>query len=253
MDERNVVELSLRLPAGELGRLAQLMEQVRGLLSMEGGGAAGPAPEGSGGNAVEAEVNTAFDAARFQQLDEARSAAVERRNGSEAGPEKAEASAEKGELHAPGSSAEVENDSDKAVSAESDVESAPDAASVEAEVSAELEIPAVDAQLSAGPEVPVGSVEAMEKAELQTPSAALAEDRAEVSVPSSAVSEVQRGPEPAERAGLPVETTPAEARGGTFAAVEELVSAGPAPLTAESVALAFQRDDRRYDNGFPLY
>ena len=27
----------------------------------------------------------------------------------------------------------------------------------------------------------------------------------------------------------------------------------PVPLTAESVALAFRRDDRRYDNGFPLY
>ena len=27
----------------------------------------------------------------------------------------------------------------------------------------------------------------------------------------------------------------------------------PAPLTAEAVNLAFRRDDRRYDNGFPLY
>ena len=26
-----------------------------------------------------------------------------------------------------------------------------------------------------------------------------------------------------------------------------------APLTAEAVSLAFQRDGRRYDNGFPLY
>ena len=34
---------------------------------------------------------------------------------------------------------------------------------------------------------------------------------------------------------------------------EELVTPGPAPLTAESVSLAFQRDGRRYDNGFPLY
>ena len=34
---------------------------------------------------------------------------------------------------------------------------------------------------------------------------------------------------------------------------EELVSAGPAPLTAEAVSQAFQRDGRRYDNGFPLY
>lgn len=34
---------------------------------------------------------------------------------------------------------------------------------------------------------------------------------------------------------------------------EELVTAGPAPMTAEAVSLAFQRDGRRYDNGFPLY
>lgn len=27
----------------------------------------------------------------------------------------------------------------------------------------------------------------------------------------------------------------------------------PAPLTAEAVSLAFRRDDRRYDNGFPFY
>lgn len=32
-----------------------------------------------------------------------------------------------------------------------------------------------------------------------------------------------------------------------------LVTAGPAPLTARAVSLAFERDDRRYDNGFPLY
>lgn len=34
---------------------------------------------------------------------------------------------------------------------------------------------------------------------------------------------------------------------------EELTFPGPAPLTAEAVSQAFQRDDRRYDNGFPLY
>lgn len=35
--------------------------------------------------------------------------------------------------------------------------------------------------------------------------------------------------------------------------VERLVAEGPAPLTAEAVSLAFCRDDRRYDTGFPLY
>ena len=35
--------------------------------------------------------------------------------------------------------------------------------------------------------------------------------------------------------------------------VERLITVTPAPLTAEAVSLAFRRDDRRYDNGFPLY
>lgn len=35
--------------------------------------------------------------------------------------------------------------------------------------------------------------------------------------------------------------------------VERLITTSPAPLTAEAVSLAFRRDDRRYDNGFPLY
>lgn len=40
---------------------------------------------------------------------------------------------------------------------------------------------------------------------------------------------------------------------GRAALRERLVTQGPAPLTAEAVSLAFRRDDRRYDNGFPLY
>lgn len=45
-----------------------------------------------------------------------------------------------------------------------------------------------------------------------------------------------------------------EASGGIWGGIqEELTFSGPAPLTAEAVSLAFQRDDRRYDNGFPLY
>ena len=35
--------------------------------------------------------------------------------------------------------------------------------------------------------------------------------------------------------------------------VEQLITSAPAPLTAEAVSMAFRRDDRRYDNGFPLY
>ena len=40
---------------------------------------------------------------------------------------------------------------------------------------------------------------------------------------------------------------------GRAVMAEELVVPGAAPLTAEAVSLAFRRDGRRYDNGFPLY
>lgn len=33
----------------------------------------------------------------------------------------------------------------------------------------------------------------------------------------------------------------------------EVPSAAPQPVTAEALSLAFRRDDRRYDSGFPLY
>ena len=114
-------------------------------------------------------------------------------------------------------------------------------------------IPSADAALSEGPATPPGSVNAAKWAQLQAPSAASREKEEAVSVPLSVIPEIQGPSDEAKPAGFGVEIEPAEARGGVFAAVEELTSAGPAPLTAESVALAFQRDDRRYDNGFPLY
>lgn len=46
---------------------------------------------------------------------------------------------------------------------------------------------------------------------------------------------------------------PGQPRGGQMLLGEEPAAAGPAPLTVQAVSLAFQRDDRRYDGGFPLY
>ena len=246
MDERNIVELSLRLPAGELGRLARLMEQVRGLLALEGSGAAGPAPAGRETNALETGVNTAFDAVRFQQMGEAGSAAAGENIGTE---EEAEKAAEGSERDAP----EI-----PAVSAEADSAGFPvgemsEAVPAETAVLEGPEIPAAKAEMSPGPEAPAGSAEAARQAEIETAPSVRSEERAELPVPMPAVPDVQQSLREAQSAGIAVQTEPAENRGGVFAAVEELVSAGPAPLTAEAVALAFQRDDRRYDNGFPLY
>ena len=54
-------------------------------------------------------------------------------------------------------------------------------------------------------------------------------------------------------AGVVVTAEPDMPQSRWTSITEELVTPGPAPLTAESVSLAFQRDGRRYDNGFPLY
>ena len=249
MDERDVVELRLRLPAGELGRLAQLMERVRGILAMDGSGAGAAAPAGGPEDMAERGASSAFDPVRFRQLRDAESAAAAVEAGGEAAPVERggreeippalEVSSEMGDLAA-------------ADSVGSPVEEAPEAVSAEAEVSAGPDIPAVEAVLSPGPETPAGSTQAVKQAEAVPDKREEASGR-ELPAPLSVAAAVQRGFEDPERAGAVVETDPPEARGGTFAAVEELVSTGPAPLTAESVALAFQRDDRRYDNGFPLY
>lgn len=45
----------------------------------------------------------------------------------------------------------------------------------------------------------------------------------------------------------------AAARAARSAGAESPATATPSTLTAEAVSQAFRRDDRRYDNGFPLY
>ena len=54
-------------------------------------------------------------------------------------------------------------------------------------------------------------------------------------------------------AGVIVQAQPEMPQNRWSSVTEELVIPGPAPLTAEAVSLAFERDGRRYDNGFPLY
>lgn len=54
-------------------------------------------------------------------------------------------------------------------------------------------------------------------------------------------------------AGIAVEAQPEIPRSRWGGVIEELADAGEAPLTAQAVSMAFERDGRRYDNGFPLY
>ena len=70
---------------------------------------------------------------------------------------------------------------------------------------------------------------------------------------AAARGEVSGGIETPLGAGVVVQTQPEMPQSRWSGVTEELVIPGPAPLTAEAVSLAFERDGRRYDNGFPLY
>lgn len=250
MDERDVVELSLRLPAGELGQLARLMEQVRGLLAMEGSGKTVPSPASP---PSESGVNTAFDAALFQRLEEAESASAGERPALDFLVERSAPDGGAADLVIPTAEVPAETALVEAVSAGGEVRENPEAPPTEAEVSAELEIPAVEAEAPQNLETPAGTLEVAEETALEGPLVKPAEAEAALELPRPAVPEVRRNFEGAQSVGSAAEAEIPEARGGAFAALEELVDTGAAPLTAEAVALAFQRDDRRYDNGFPLY
>ena len=65
--------------------------------------------------------------------------------------------------------------------------------------------------------------------------------------------EIREAPETPQSAGHPMTPAPGAAPSRWSSAAVEFAAAGPAPLTAEAVSQAFQRDGRRYDNGFPLY
>ena len=70
---------------------------------------------------------------------------------------------------------------------------------------------------------------------------------------AAARGEVSDGVEAPLGAGVVVQAQPEMPKSRWTDVTEELVVPGPAPLTAEAVSLAFERDGRRYDNGFPLY
>lgn len=65
--------------------------------------------------------------------------------------------------------------------------------------------------------------------------------------------EVAGGLETPAGAGFVVQTQPEAPQSRWSDITEELAVPGEAPLTAEAVSMALERDGRRYDNGFPLY
>ena len=145
-----------------------------------------------------------------------------------------------------------------------------DAPGAESEVSFLASPPAAQADLSAVPEISADQIQsAMEEGNIPTaqPDEMLPSSE-EAPSDQPHASEEGDSPPPEEMpavqeflelsaprsAGYYPQVQLPEASGGIWGGIqEELTFSGPAPLTAEAVSLAFQRDDRRYDNGFPLY
>lgn len=117
-----------------------------------------------------------------------------------------------------------------------------------AELLPQAESPAAAAQ----PEEPLPSDSADSQAPLENAADGFSQEADVLPIPPAEGQELQAPAVPT--AGYAPEVQLPEAPGSSWSGIrEELTFPGPAPLTAEAVSQAFQRDDRRYDNGFPLY
>lgn len=246
MDGQELVQVNFQLPASVLDSLAKLAEQLQKLAAAVGG------PGRPAGMAEEIAESGAFDQERFRALMEQSKAAgghppqAVRSDVMEPVPEPESA----GRMPPEGPE-EPERTDIPAMSDPEGPETAgqePDGTEEESaedipSVRPEMEEPVPDAPVvqpepeSLIPEAEKVWTEAGE-GDLPLP-AAQAEELAEIETPLGAGMVVTAQPEP-----------PASRWSSV---TEELVTPGPAPLTAEAVSLAFQRDGRRYDNGFPLY
>lgn len=248
MAGEKLMTVSVQLPASELGRLSALMDLV--LRAMEGNSgtrqdmtALPTAVEGSG--------NEAFDPAQFEALRKAAGPAQPEEAPER--PDQTRGSAEEPERGLPvqRSSAPpqytADAPEDRAVPAlretaaralgETASTRSPDTA--EASLSDVVEADAVPVDI--GPKG-WGSPETVRSEEMRQDAA-----------PPLRQEAVWRDGVGTPSVGFPVSDTAGPLPAKRFGGEERLVAAGPAPLTAQAVSLAFQRDDRRYDNGFPLY
>lgn len=265
------IQLNIQLPLEELGRFSHLVEQLQQMMATA---------ETGGLEKREAEGSPSFDLARFQELMAREAPAQELPASSGAAPQAA--AYEPGDPPpAPGAAAEV-SDMAQAPAAQAEMSPLPEAPTARGEVAPLGEAPAaggdispladpvtVQAETSPLPEISAGQIEAAlqdthiptaapeETAPLPEPPVQSQEIPREETIPSppaDAAREEALRELTAPVAGYYPEVQLPEAPGGAWSGVrEELTYAGPAPLTAEAVSLAFQRDDRRYDNGFPLY
>lgn len=238
MDEQEQIKVNLQLPASALDSLSRLAEQLRKLTAaVSGWRRENGAPE-------EFVESGTFDPERFLAL---------RQKAEQAESVRAEASSqlrdpEQAEAHFPevmedpatetdgGSAVEPEDQREEAVRETPPAEELPTAYLAAEEIVPDP--PAVHADV-----------------ENQASDAGTAQARTEerdIPLPTARAGRTEDVPMP-QGAGVVVTAQPEPPANRWSGVTEELITAGPAPLTAEAVSLAFQRDGRRYDNGFPLY
>ncbi len=244
MTEEKLISVSVQLPASELSRLSELVNRILRVMGSGGAQLDTGAPP-----AVEHSDSASFDLAQFRVLRQA------------ATPAKTEASQ--------GETAPIQEHAERGTAGFS---SQPDGV--------RLPVPPADASAQGKAPVPRKAPEAEEQVSVPSPSPGAAESPAA----GSPAADMAHNPgsldvpilgadkAPRQEAAVPIRWEPlwsweetAPAAGFPIAGTADapsvkapdsgrhLVSAEPAPVSAQAVSLAFERDDRRYDNGFPLY
>lgn len=250
MDEQELIQVNLRLPASALDGLSLLAEQLRKLAAAVNGLRQ---PAGAPEEIVESGF---FDPERFQVLRQKSENAVRRSPGAEARSVRSEVTDHVQDPDRAGQELAEGRDlpereepllREEGERPEIPVRTADSARELPAEdipaVHVEVESTSLDAPVvRAEPEsrIPEADEVRVQAGEAETP------------LPP-AQTDVSTGAETPVGAGLVVTAQPEPPVSRWTGVTEELVTEGPAPLTAEAVSLAFQRDGRRYDNGFPLY
>jgi len=273
MDEEKLIQVSFKIPPSALDSLSRLAEQLR-MLTETAAAQAAPVPRTAESERGE---SNSFDPTRFLELrqdadlppqavradvsdmEDAKTVSAEVSRAGDAAAVSAEVQHElqnpwsAGELpyHHPEDAAAAEpvNDSRHTSLEERDFPLPP---AETAQAGPPDAVPAVRAE--AERTVP-NAPEAGRDVERQVHDVESARTNAEERelVLAAVQDEVSGGTEAPLGAGVVVQTQPEMPQSRWSGVTEELVVPGPAPLTAEAVSLAFERDGRRYDNGFPLY
>lgn len=250
MNGQELIQVSFQLPPDALDSLSRLVEQLRKLTTALQG------PGQSAGTQEEITESGSFDQERFQELLQKSGAAAAQISGAEAQVTRPSVATAVPEAVRAGQEVqEGPEEPCQAAPPSDDAGEAPDAASRDPARNARKEgedIPAVRPEMNdQAPDAPVVRMEP----ETTIPDAEQGWMGTEEQLPPlpTAREGDAAGIETPVGAGTVITAQPEPPASRWTDVTEELVTPGPAPLTAEAVSLAFQRDGRRYDNGFPLY